>query len=187
MKQWHVLCAQQAFLIRPKILISNHSFVLWYFWRAMALPFSFCNKGKDGCMHQIGQAAQTTQRRWSEFAMPFVTAHTEVTAKLKLAAHLKNDVSLTGYAYFGCIHPSRLKGPESHRWTRDKHKNLHICKHSEGKLMHFEQAWREWGLHNCLLPRSWMLPELKMRSSFPSILVPDTFCLLFALKRKNDL
>lgn len=81
----------------------------------MALPFCFCNKGKDGCMHQIGQAAQTTQRRWSEFAIPFVPAHTEVTAKLKLAAHLKNYVSLTGYAYFGCIHPSRLKGPESHR------------------------------------------------------------------------
>lgn len=88
---------------------------------------------------------------------------------------LKNDVFLTGCAYFGCIQPSRLKRPESHRWTRDKHKNLPIRKHSEGKLMHFEQAWREQGLHNCLLPRSWMLPELKNEITIPDH--PSTWCI----------
>lgn len=67
------------------------------------------------------------------------------------------------------------KRPESHRWTRDKHKNLPIRKHSEGKLMHFEPAWREQGLHNCLLPRSWTLPELKNEITIPDH--PSTWCI----------
>lgn len=50
--------------------------------------------GKAGFMVQFREAVQTTQERWSEFAISFVTGSTEVTETLELVTCLKNGMTL---------------------------------------------------------------------------------------------